>query len=76
MFSRYPFCKWIRIAGALFAVIASVAWVTERIAQHGNKVTTLAEQIAGHWQSVVLALMIAALAVAAMPGTLRWQSVG
>ena len=61
MLCRYPSYNWIRTIGAVFALIASVGWIVERITQHSNIVGTSVQSIATHGQWVVLLLAIEAL---------------
>jgi hypothetical protein len=53
--------KFIRVAGAVFAIIASLAWIAERTLQTPNKIAGIVEGVAvhGQWIVLVLALMAA-----------------
>lgn len=60
--SRSNWYTWVRIVGAILAIIAALAWATERIFLTPNKVSTLMQQIADWGKWLVLALMILAIA--------------
>lgn len=59
--SSYSIYRWIRISGAIFALVASLAWMVERGSQKSNWVTFLIQQIAGKGQWIVLFLAIISL---------------
>lgn len=61
MLSDYPFYKWVRIAGGIFALVASASWMMERISQRPNAVASFVQATALHAQWIVL--IIAATAV-------------
>ena len=65
--SHYSFYRWLRIAGALFAIVASAAWIAERIMQRPNKITTTVQNIAVHGQWIILALALMALLTYLLP---------
>ena len=68
---HYYFYRWLRIAGALFAIVAACAWITERITLHANTITNTVQSIAAHGQWIILALALLALATYLLPQSLR-----
>jgi hypothetical protein len=59
--SRSSMYAWIRVAGALFACMASLAWISERILQQPNMVTSSVAYIGNNAHWLVLFLTGAAL---------------
>jgi hypothetical protein len=57
--SKNNFYQWLRIAGATCAIIASLAWIMERITNHSNAISNMVQQIAaeGKWIIAGLALL-------------------
>lgn len=62
LLSRASFYSGVRIAGALFAALAALAWMTKRILEKTNPVTALVENIASFAPLILLVLVLAALA--------------
>lgn len=52
--------KSVRIIGAVFAIIASVAWMSERIALEPNMASGLVGQVAAQGKWIVLVLVVLA----------------
>ncbi len=53
--------KWIRIFGALVAIVAALAWVYERIVLEPNFISKLIDQILSNGKWLVLGLMLIAI---------------
>ena len=60
--SQNSYYRWIRIAGAVAAMIASIAWIAERVTNHSNMIAKFAQQIGEQGRWLVLALAIATIA--------------
>jgi hydrogenase/urease accessory protein HupE len=63
LLSRYKIYSWIRISGALFAGVAAMAWIVERVSEIKNPLTGWVEQIAGTAPWMVLVLAVISLSV-------------
>lgn len=61
LLSRYYVYSLIRIIGGLFGVVASIAWIVERIAGKANVIGTAVQTIAMQGQWIVLALALLSL---------------
>lgn len=61
LLSLTPFYKWFRIAGALFAAVAAVAWVAERVSNAPNGISNLLQNVPEHAHLGVLGLALIAL---------------
>lgn len=59
MLSHAVIYSWLRIIGALFAMVASVAWIFERVTLHSNRVSSIVQSIVEQapWIILVLALI-------------------
>lgn len=58
--SRNNFYQWLRIAGAVFALIASVGWMVERVAEEPNFVSLFVEKLATGGKYLVAAIALLA----------------
>jgi hypothetical protein len=54
--SRTKAYDWVRITGALFAVIASVAWIVERITLKSNPISVIVTRASAQAQWIILLL--------------------
>ncbi|MBD2752916.1 HupE/UreJ family protein [Spirosoma sp. BT704] len=61
LLSRTSAYRYVRIAGAVLASIAAVAWVIERITGQSNILTKSVEQVAGYAPYVLVVLALLAL---------------
>ena len=61
LLSRTSFYPIIRHAGALFAAVAALAWITERISEKANPVTGLVEKIAEFAPYILVVLAVVAM---------------
>lgn len=61
LLSQTAFYKWIRIAGAVFAAVAAVAWIAERVSGNSNAIAGFIQNIAqyAHFGILMLALLAA-----------------
>jgi len=57
--SKNKFYQWVRITGALLAIIASLGWILERISNEPNVVSNIVQRIAdeGKWLAAGLAVL-------------------
>lgn len=62
LLSRTSFYSSVRIVGALFAALAALAWMLERILEKTNPVAALVENIANFAPFILAGLALAALA--------------
>jgi len=58
--SKNQHFTWIRIGGSIFAMIAALAWMTERFLIKPNIVSISVENMLKHGKWIVLSLMIMA----------------
>lgn len=56
--SRGKIYNYVRIIGALFAAIASIGWIMERITAHSNLISSFVTSIAGDAYLVIIGLSI------------------
>ncbi|MFT4016753.1 MAG: HupE/UreJ family protein [Agriterribacter sp.] len=59
LLSKTAYYKWFRMAGALFAAVAALAWIAERSSGKANFVTSFTSTISqqGIWYIVAIALL-------------------
>ena len=69
--SRTGWYRYLRRLGAILAIIASLAWITERIADVHTPVDSVANAIAQHGWLVAAMLLAASLACNYLPLNLR-----
>jgi HupE / UreJ protein len=62
LISKTRYYKYIRVGGALFAALAALAWIVERVTNKPNIITTLV----GNWSLVVGRWIILGLAIVAI----------
>jgi HupE / UreJ protein len=63
LLSKTAVYKWVRIAGAIFAAIASLAWIAERSWGKANFITILIQHIVPNTYWAVILLAVSAFAV-------------
>jgi hypothetical protein len=61
MLSKNNTYTWLRIGGAIAAIVASLAWAAERITAHSNCVAESVQKIAEHGPWLLPALAVAAI---------------
>lgn len=61
LLSQTAFYKWFRIAGALFAAVAAVAWIAERVSDTPNAISNFLQNVSEHAHLGVLMLALMAL---------------
>lgn len=61
LLNKTPFYKWFRIAFALLAAVAALAWTAERISGQANYITTAVQNISTYGIWCIAALAITAL---------------
>lgn len=69
--SRTRWYRYLRMLGAILAIIASLAWITERISDVHTPVDSVANAIAQHGWLVAAMLLAASLACNYLPSNLR-----
>jgi hypothetical protein len=61
--SRSAAYTWIRITGSVFAGVAAMAWMTERISESPNSITRFVEQLAQYAPWIIALLAVSAVVV-------------
>lgn len=61
MLSRTRLYSFVRLSGVLFAMVASVGWVTERVVGTSNRIGPVVENVAKHSPSVSMTLFLASM---------------
>jgi hypothetical protein len=59
--SRTRVYDWIRITGAIFAGIAALAWIIERVTLSPNPISVIVTRASGQAQWVILLLAVIAV---------------
>ncbi|ARK10814.2 HupE/UreJ family protein [Fibrella sp. ES10-3-2-2] len=73
LLSRTLAYGFIRVAGALFAGIAALAWLSERILGQENRIAGLVDRITGHAHWLLIALIIVTL-ISIVHGRMRQRA--
>ncbi|MFT3822825.1 MAG: HupE/UreJ family protein [Chitinophagaceae bacterium] len=61
--SKQPVYRYVRIAGAVFAAIAAIAWMHQRSFQQNNPLSTIVDQVAAQGKWIVAAIALLAIIV-------------
>lgn len=65
--SRTPFYLWLRIGGAIFAGVASIAWIVERLFNTQTPVDAIVNSFAQQGLSAASVLLAMSLAFGYLP---------
>lgn len=66
LMAQYPFYQWIRLTGALFAIMAAVGWMTERVTGQPNMVAVMIQDISSLGKWILIGLVMMSLMVSYM----------
>jgi hypothetical protein len=65
--SHTPFYLWLRIGGAIFAGVAAIAWIVERLFDIQTPVDAIVNSLAQYCLSAAFVLVAMSLAVRYLP---------